>query len=145
MAPENTTTPPPSRFLLVLRRNIALEGDLSLARMELEAFLPGPLEPAADAAAVLAQALGFLPVETGQALTGVLDALVGRSAEPRAVRGAGAALAAASTSAPLSHDVHYYKAKFFPRLARSMLNVRARRLGPGPHRVLDNFVGSGTT
>jgi tRNA G10 N-methylase Trm11 len=58
---------------------------------------------------------------------------------------AGTALSARSTTSHLSHDIHYYKAKFFPRLARSMLNICARRLGDGPHRVLDPFVGSGTT
>jgi len=43
---------------------------------------------------------------------------------------------------PLSHNLHYYKAKFFPRLARSLLNAVLPRNGGC---VLDPFVGSGTT
>jgi hypothetical protein len=83
--------------------------------------------------------------ETGRSLDEVLAAWLGRLDEPRAVGLAQTALAARSTTSHLFHDVHYYKAKFFPRLARSMLNVCAQALGDGPHRVIDPFVGSGTT
>ncbi|MGH2516352.1 MAG: hypothetical protein ACRDHP_11920, partial [Ktedonobacterales bacterium] len=78
-------------------------------------------------------------------LTALLDALLGRTSDRRALRLATQALSTASTTSHLSHDVHYYKAKFFPRMARAMLNVCAQRLGDGPHRALDNFAGSGTT
>jgi DNA modification methylase len=40
----------------------------------------------------------------------------------------------------LTHPFHKYKAKFFPRLARALLNFTT---GPG-ERALDPFVGSGT-
>ncbi|MEE8385404.1 MAG: hypothetical protein V3S01_05775, partial [Dehalococcoidia bacterium] len=83
--------------------------------------------------------------ETGRSLDEVLAAWLGRLDEPRAVGLAQTALAARSTTSHLFHDVHYYKAKFFPRLARSMLNVCAQALGDGPLRVIDPFVGSGTT
>lgn len=83
--------------------------------------------------------------ETRRNLVLLLDALMGRTSDPRALALAETALAAQSTTAHLSHDLHYYKAKFFPRMARAMLNVCSRRLGEGTHRVLDNFVGSGTT
>lgn len=234
----------PAQFLFKLRRNIALEGDLVLARMELEAFLPQGVQPvdnlqregarfkaAADlqilgdvdshvreagtqgysaraplsllpelvrcltfvqriycltarsepARALLArlenelgpvvnvqrtdshllvQALPHYALielsdvvarrsssaTTSQNLQRVLDVLTGRTDDRRATRLAERALCAQSTTSHLSHDIHYYKAKFFPRLARSMLNVGVQRLG-GDYaglRAVDNFAGSGT-
>lgn len=237
---------PPVSYVFTLRRNIALEGDLDLARMELEAFLPGspggiqPLDDVNDSLAslpslsaadtpspvsaytrprgqqgfaasgplallpALIRRLSFiqaisciagdtpanrallagLPGALGPVveviardgwliihavphyalielsdvaarhagdvgavrrdLTALLDALMGRTDDSHALRLAHQALSAASTTSHLSHDVHYYKAKFFPRMARAMLNVCAQRLGDGPHRALDNFAGSGT-
>ncbi|HEY7350097.1 MAG TPA: hypothetical protein VH599_17395 [Ktedonobacterales bacterium] len=231
-------------FIFKLRRNIALEGDLLLARMELEAFLPGKVETldqmrdalrlaprlaglqgfgaldhlarpsgtqgyvawgplsrlsrlvqrvsfiqriycvapdsqaAREALAERLETLGpvlsyrlaedqliiqALPhyalielsdviarhsrgiLDTKRNLTLVLDAILERTGDHQATKLASAALSAQSTTSHLSHDIHYYKAKFFPRMARAMLNVCAIRLGEGPHRVLDNFVGSGTT
>lgn len=233
-----------AQFVLKLRQNITLEGDLLLARMELEAFLPDGVQDVADIETVtqyipgLGKLRGFgqldlnvrengtqayvaegpltaLPdlircvsfiqriycvtertgealkllaeiedalgpvvthhadeellviqaiphyalfefsqvvarhsngaVETKQNLSAVLDALLSRTDDRRTRRLAQAALSARSTTSHLSHDIHYYKAKFFPRLARSMLNICAQRLGNGPHRAIDNFVGSGTT
>ncbi len=84
-------------------------------------------------------------VETKQNLQEVFDALVKRTVNQRAVKLANTALSAKSITSHLSHGIHYYKAKFFPRLARSILNTCAQRLGTGQHRVIDNFVGSGTT
>jgi SAM-dependent methyltransferase len=75
----------------------------------------------------------------------MLTALKHASPTPAGARLAREALSARTTTAPLSHGLHYYKAKFFPRLARALLHSCARRLGEGPHRVLDPFVGSGTT
>jgi DNA modification methylase len=80
-----------------------------------------------------------------RALPMVIDALLNRNPTGAGFRAAERALAAQSTTAHLSHDLHYYKAKFFPRLARSLLNVCARRTGVTSPRVLDPFVGSGTT
>jgi len=82
--------------------------------------------------------------ETRRNLGAMLEALLGKTAEKRSVELAQTALSARSTTSHLSHDIHYYKAKFFPRLARSLLNICAQRLGDGPHRVVDPFVGSGT-
>lgn len=260
-------TEQPARFIFKLRQNIALEGDLALAQMELAAFLPGTLQPIPDCAALaqdhpqLAQLAGFgalaahtrpagiqafaaegllalLPrlvrktafvqriycltadtpvardwlrrvvamlqrgkdtrdarawlhevedalgpvliwhAEDGQLviqalphyalmeladvvarragnaafpatvkhdLDTMLAALMGHTTDHRARQLAEKALAARSTTAHLSHDIHYYKAKFFPRLARAMLNICSQRLGGGPQRVIDNFSGSGTT
>jgi DNA modification methylase len=79
------------------------------------------------------------PAETKENLTATLASLLGRGSEgDRLVEDA---LTMKNTSSLLSHDVHYYKAKFFPRLARAILNV----YGEGATRVLDNFVGSGTS
>jgi len=231
-------------FVFKLRQNIALEGDLTLAKMELDAFLPGAVQGVADIAAVaqripqlaelrkfgtldsyvrqngiqayiangpltllpdLMRRVSFIqriycvirdteearrllieientlgPVivyhtdgdfivvqaiphyalfefsdvvarhsgsaaETKLNLNATLNALLGKTEDRHAIKLAKAALSARSTTSHLSHDIHYYKAKFFPRLARSMLNVCAQRLGDQPHHVIDNFVGSGTT
>jgi tRNA G10 N-methylase Trm11 len=63
-------------------------------------------------------------------------------------RAAGASGAAGSKDAPgnrrkneyLTHPLHKYKAKFFPRMARALVNFTA----PDAGQVLDPFVGSGT-
>jgi predicted RNA methylase len=83
--------------------------------------------------------------ETKQRLDDLVCALLDKTEDHDAVKMTEVALSARSVIAPLSHDVHYYKAKFFPRLARSMLNVCMQKLGERPHRVVDNFAGSGTT
>lgn len=49
------------------------------------------------------------------------------------------------TNSHLSHNLHYYKAKFFPRLARCCLNIAYSESKKGHFKVVDNFVGSGTT
>lgn len=54
-------------------------------------------------------------------------------------------MSAKITSAPLSHGIHYYKAKFFPRMVRAMLNITAGTKPLSSLSVLDPFVGSGTT
>ena len=78
-------------------------------------------------------------------LDDILKALTGKLPHQKALPLAKNALSAQSTTSHLSHDLHYYKAKFFPRLVRSSLNVCAQRIGNGTHRVFDNFAGSGTT
>lgn len=232
-----------ARFVLKLRQNIALEGDLLLAKMELDAFFPGTVQDATSVESVaqalpeLAHLKGFgileaharksdkqayiavgeleiLPTlvrrltfiqriycltdntsdarafrvhlperlgpvvlhqvvndcliiqavphyavielsdvvaghslgiaDTKSNLSLMLDALLDRTDDKRAHKFAVTALSARSTTSHLSHDVHYYKAKFFPRMARSMLNICAQQLGEGPHRAIDNFAGSGT-
>jgi DNA modification methylase len=85
------------------------------------------------------------PREVKRNLDELLAALVGAEAGRARGEGARGALSARSTTSHLSHGIHYYKAKFFPRLVRSVLSTCARRLGDGPCRVLDPFVGSGTT
>jgi hypothetical protein len=47
---------------------------------------------------------------------------------------------AKKTTLSLSHDLHIYKAKFFPRMVRALLNIFAT--APGP--IFDAFCGSGT-
>lgn len=54
-------------------------------------------------------------------------------------------MSAQITTSPLSHGLHYYKAKFFPRMARAMLNITAGNRDLSSLSVLDPFVGSGTT
>lgn len=232
-------------YIFKLRGNIALEGDLALARMELEAFLPGRARPVPKIVQLAAEfpslrvldnllaldsfvrpegvqafrstgSLALLPklvqrlsfvqriyclppdnpavrrqldqwkaelgpviafLSAGERLVvhalphyalyelasmvarrakgtdrlkdkldGMLEALLGRpSWSSQGVGRARLALSARSTTSHLSHDLHYYKAKFFPRLARSMLNVCSEHLRLKSPRVLDPFVGSGTT
>lgn len=47
---------------------------------------------------------------------------------------------AKKTTLSLSHDLHVYKAKFFPRMVRALLNI----FGRDGARVLDPYCGSGT-
>ena len=47
---------------------------------------------------------------------------------------------AKKTTLSLTHDLHIYKAKFFPRMVRALLNIFAGE----PSIVLDPFCGSGT-
>jgi DNA modification methylase len=232
-------TTQPATYLLKLRRNIALEGDLLLARLELEALLGAPLHPVDDLAALptefpdtptqsltlharpegvqafraeapldrlpglirrasfvqriicaadstpgaaefvervrrshgpvieVYQSGGRLTVEAvphyalceladviarraasveavRRDLPLLLDGLLNRTDDPRGAALAGRALAAQNTTSHLTHDLHYYKAKFFPRLVRALINVCAEESGASNHRLLDNFVGSGT-
>jgi len=232
-------TTQPATYILKLRRNIALEGDLLLARLELEALLGVPLHPVAALAALqpdfpgipaeslaaharpegvqalraeapldrlpgLVRRASFVQrvicladptpgaveyVEQARRLCGpvieayqaggrlivealphyalfeladvvarrassagaarrdlplLLGGLLGRSGDPRGAVLAGRALAAQNTTSHLTHDLHYYKAKFFPRLVRALINVCAEESGAPDHRLIDNFAGSGT-
>ena len=47
---------------------------------------------------------------------------------------------AKKTTLSLSHDLHVYKAKFFPRMVRALLNI----YGKEGQQVIDPFCGSGT-
>lgn len=53
------------------------------------------------------------------------------------------ALLSKRTTLSLSHDLHIYKAKFFPRMVRALLNVWRTRNGDR-ELILDPFCGSGT-
>lgn len=48
---------------------------------------------------------------------------------------------AKKTTLSLSHDLHIYKAKFFPRMVRALLNIFGAEAGA---RVVDPYCGSGT-
>src|SRR5919202_362855 len=78
-------------------------------------------------------------------LEAVLETLLDKTANKQAVKLTDIVLAARSTTSHLSHDIHYYKAKFFPRMVRSILNICMQQLGEESYRVIDKFVGSGTT
>ena len=62
----------------------------------------------------------------------------------RVRRGVVQAVNAQQTNEHLTHGLHYYKAKFFPRLVRSLLNIYSAGHAPRDFRVLDCFAGSGT-
>lgn len=87
------------------------------------------------------------PQETKINLQLMLDTLLDRTYDTHARTLTTAAIQAKNTTSHLSHDIHYYKAKFFPRMSRAMLTYCSRRLSNSEqqHRVLDNFAGSGTT
>ena len=85
------------------------------------------------------------PHDTKRKASGLLGALTGTSGQSSDIRLAEKALSLKSTTSHLGHDIHYYKAKFFPRLARALINICERNVPCGQHRVMDNFVGSGTT
>ncbi|MGK7872824.1 MAG: DNA methyltransferase [Xenococcaceae cyanobacterium] len=84
-------------------------------------------------------------IDTKTKLQMMLDGLLARTTNSHALKIAEEALSSKNTTSHLSHDIHYYKAKFFPRLVRSTLNICRQRLGEGSHRVIDCFSGSGTT
>jgi len=232
-----------AHYIFKLRRNITLEGDLSLAKAELEAFLPDPIRAVNDISIVtqefpilakvvigqgltdfsrvsgtqaylgtgrlaelsdLIRCLSFIQeiycltadttysretaslienrlgkvitfearnayliikalphnmlvevtegiarhsknaAQTKQNLHLLLQELLGVTKDPPSVRFARTALSAAFTTSHLSHDLHYYKAKFFPRMVRSLINISVKRVNRQEHRFLDNFAGSGT-
>lgn len=80
-----------------------------------------------------------------QQLELLLDGLLGRKLDKNAQSIVEMVMSAQITTAPLSHGIHYYKAKFFPRMARSMLNILSANRDLSSLSVLDPFVGSGTT
>lgn len=83
------------------------------------------------------------PDETKQNMNKVLDVFLRRGNSVEGQRLLDDALTMKNTSSLLSHDIHYYKAKFFPRLARSVINIYGNDLDE-ESRVVDNFAGSGT-
>ena len=85
------------------------------------------------------------PSEVKSSLAALLKALFGYEDNPAGKRLALNALNAKNTSAFLSHDIHYYKAKFFPRMARALINIGRAMTNKPNANILDNFVGSGTT
>ncbi len=85
------------------------------------------------------------PLRAKENMTSVLEALVSTDGTGERHKLVDSVMSARLTTSHLSHDVHYYKAKFFPRLARALINICERRATYGSHRVIDNFVGSGTT
>lgn len=75
----------------------------------------------------------------------LLDGLLGRGKDKTTEPIIDMVMSAQITTSPLSHGIHYYKAKFFPRMARSMLNISSGQHDLSSLTVLDPFVGSGTT
>lgn len=84
-------------------------------------------------------------IDTTEKLQLMLYGLLNRSKNTKDLKIAEEALKAQNTTSHLSHDIHYYKAKFFPRLVRSTLNICSQKLGGSNHQVIDCFSGSGTT
>jgi methylase of polypeptide subunit release factors len=84
-------------------------------------------------------------VSVPRKLDGLRRYLLGSATDEETLRFTKDAINVKNTTSHLSHDLHYYKAKFFPRLARSSLNVLDSELDVDRPRVVDNFVGSGTT
>lgn len=80
-----------------------------------------------------------------QQLPLLMDGLLNRRQDTPVQQVVDMVMSAQITTSPLSHGIHYYKAKFFPRMARSMLNITAGQHDLSSLSVLDPFVGSGTT
>jgi hypothetical protein len=80
------------------------------------------------------------PGGVGKQLDGLLEYLHGRGSKvSHAYSGA---VSSKKTTLSLSHDLHIYKAKFFPRMVRFLLNTFAPT--PAGGVLLDPFSGSGT-
>lgn len=69
---------------------------------------------------------GFAPIRTWQAILENGDAIGGSRKEPKYA----------------THGIHAYKGKFYPQLAKAMINISAIPVGS---TVFDPFCGSGTT
>lgn len=79
----------------------------------------------------------------GDGLNAILNYLLDNIIPEKSIRKATfAAIAAKKTTLYLTHELHLYKGKFFPRMVRSLLN---RYLTNENAIVVDPFVGSGTT
>jgi DNA modification methylase len=85
------------------------------------------------------------PGEVKKNLDLLLTGLFGKTNIPQAKKIVIEALKAKNSSSLLSHDIHYYKAKFFPRMVRALINIGSNTIDGAPLKVIDNFVGSGTT
>jgi len=125
--------------------------DRETARSAFVAACPLPCHPAADLAGgslVVALSQGYI-VESEAVLDSsimsgritattelLLEPFVQRRASPRSNR----LRRAKKTTLSLSHDLHIYKAKFFPRMVRALLNI----FGKDGATVLDPYCGSGT-
>lgn len=77
-------------------------------------------------------------------MTAFVHYMLGIPTEGRVRRGVVQAVNAHQTNEHLTHGLHYYKAKFFPRMVRSLLNIYSAGHTPQDFRVLDCFTGSGT-
>ncbi len=94
--------------------------------------------------AALAGAAPARPARAPDAVATLFATLLGDPASDRQRAHAGALARRARAGGYLTHDLHVYKAKFFPRLARAALNLV---LPPGTAEgglLLDPFAGSGT-
>ncbi len=94
--------------------------------------------------AALAGAVPARPARMPEAVAALFATLLGASASDRQRAHAGALARRPRAGGYLTHDLHVYKAKFFPRLARAALNLV---LPPGTAEgglLLDPFAGSGT-
>ncbi|MHB8577832.1 MAG: TRM11 family SAM-dependent methyltransferase [Dehalococcoidia bacterium] len=99
----------------------------------------------AQCAVELASLIAARETDVAAALTRVIAALLGDvQPEPECVRVAALA-SRAKANAYLLHDLHVYKAKFFPRLARAALNLVLGAAPPAGRLIIDPFAGSGTT
>ena len=85
------------------------------------------------------------PGEVKENLDLLLTGLFGKTNILQAKKIVIEALKVKNSSSLLSHDIHYYKAKFFPRMVRALINIGSNTIDGAPLKVIDNFVGSGTT
>jgi hypothetical protein len=84
------------------------------------------------------------PSQVAMGMDRLVNGLLGRDSSPGVRSFVTKALSARTATSHLSHDIHYYKAKFFPRMARALMNIMGAEMTGAPS-VIDNFVGSGTT
>ncbi|MBD2044621.1 hypothetical protein H6F78_03065 [Coleofasciculus sp. FACHB-64] len=84
------------------------------------------------------------PEQVKKNLDLLIDELLGGSSVITSYKIASDALKIKNSSSLLSHDIHYYKAKFFPRMVRALLNIGSNTVDSKNPKVIDNFVGSGT-
>lgn len=89
----------------------------------------------------MSELLSYSGGTSKQTMKDIVMALSGRKAATPQIK---KAILRKSTSAPLAHSLHTYKAKFFPRFVRSLI-VSNIDLKDESLVVCDPYVGSGTT
>ena len=118
-------------------------------RLEHSCLAPGETINALDGSVFTALAWGYVIESEGVLdsphLTGRIQETIDLLLEPyRTFRSSPKSRRlrqAKKTTLSLSHDLHIYKAKFFPRMVRALLNIFGAAAGS---RIVDPYCGSGT-
>jgi SAM-dependent methyltransferase len=151
------SSPRPRSTAVVLKSDLEAQGEYRLAQLEIDALLGRAMTPGSERtsqislgeldegdARMLAQRLAFgselrFGREVFTCTQAFLESQHARVADLKTEAVSGGTR---KRNDYLTHGFHKYKAKFFPRMARALINITCGRRGT---LVLDPFLGSGTT